>query len=124
MMNKLTRGAALAAVSACAMLLSAPSAALAQDYEASLARGAKPDETPQQRYQTAIREAGGGLKIGLAECRTQAPAQRKSCQAEAQSRYKADMAQAREMLRNPAARPVNELGEPVRGTETTTPLKP
>ncbi|MDD2711956.1 MAG: hypothetical protein PHU77_03475 [Simplicispira sp.] len=124
MMNKLTHGAALAAVSACALLFSAPGAALAQEYEASLARGAKPDETPQQRYQTAIREAGGGLKIGLAECRTQAPAQRKPCQAEAQSRYKADMAQAREMLRNPAARPVNEVGEPVRSTETTVPIKP
>ena len=35
----------------------------AQTDEASLARGAQPDTTPQQRYQSAIREAGGGLKV-------------------------------------------------------------
>lgn len=124
MMNKLTRCAVFAAASACSVLLSVPGTALAQNYEAALERGARPDETPQQRYQTAIREAGGGLKIALAECRSQAPAQRKSCQAEAQARYKADMAQAKQMLRNPDARPVNEVGEPVRSTETTITTKP
>lgn len=124
MMNPLTRYAAFVAASACAALLSLPGAAFAQNEDASLARGAQPDETPQQRYQSAIREAGGGLKVGLAECRSLAPAQRKSCQAEAQSRYKADMAQAKEMLRNPAARPINEVGEPVRSTETTITTKP
>lgn len=123
-MNKLTRCAAFAAASACAIVLSVPGAALAQSEEASLARGARPDETPQQRYQTAIREAGGGLKVSLEECRAQAPAERKSCQKEAQARYKADMAQAKEMLRNPNARPVNVVGEPVRSTETTITTKP
>ena len=47
----------------CASLLApflmAPLAASAQNYDASLERGARPDTTPQQRYQTAIREAGG-----------------------------------------------------------------
>ena len=124
MMNPFTRYAALAAVCASAVLVSLPGAALAQNDDASLARGARADETPQQRYQSAIREAGGGLKVGLAECRSQAPAQRKTCQAQAQSRYKADMAQAKEMLRNPAARPVNEVGEPIRSTETVTIIKP
>lgn len=49
--------------------LSLPAAAQPQSDEASLARGAVPDTTPQQRYQSAIREAGGGLKVSLEECR-------------------------------------------------------
>jgi len=42
--------------------LSLPAAAQSQNDEASLARGAVPDTTPQQRYQSAIREAGGGSR--------------------------------------------------------------
>jgi hypothetical protein len=34
------------------------------------------------------------------------------------------MAQAREMLRNPQARPVNETGGPIRSTETVTVIRP
>lgn len=89
-----------------------------------LDRGAMPDSTPQQRYNSAVREAGGGMKIGMAECREQAGAARKACEQEVQARYKADMAAAREMLRNPQARPVNETGGPIRGTEMTIPVKP
>lgn len=102
-----------------------PSAALAQNDERSLDNGGKADVTPQQRYNSAIREAGGGLKVALAECRQQAQgADRKACEAGAQQRYRADMAQAKEMQKNPAARPVDVRGEPIRSTETTTVIRP
>lgn len=102
-----------------------PSAAVAQTEERALDNGGKADVTPQQRYNSAIREAGGGLKVALAECRQQvAVADRKACEATAQQRYKADMAQAKEMQRNPDARPVDVRGEPIRSTETTTVIRP
>lgn len=104
-------------------LVAAPSGALAQSEEASLQRGAMPDGTPQQRYQSAIREAGGGLKVSLEECRAMAAAERKGCESEARSRYKADMAAAKAMLRNPSARPVNVVGGPIRSTETVYEIK-
>ena len=105
-----------------APFLMAPLAASAQNYDASLERGARPDTTPQQRYQTAIREAGGGLKLSLADCRMQAVAQRKSCEGEARMRYKQDMEKAREMRNNPQAMPYQVESGPVRMTET--PIKP
>ena len=96
----------------------------AQGDEASLQRGAVADMTPQQRYNTAIREAGGGMKVALEECRTLASAERRPCEAQARARYQADMAAAKEFLRNPNARPVNVTGGPVRGTESTYVVKP
>lgn len=111
-----------AALVLCTLVTALP--AFAQGDEASLERGASPDITPQQRYQTAIREAGGGLKVSLEECRAIAAAERKSCESTARARYKADMEAARVMLRNPDARPVNIVGGPVRGTETTYVVKP
>ena len=124
-----TRSGAALAVAACALggLLALPTGALAQSQEgeASLARGAVPDTTPQQRYQTAIREAGGGLKVSLEECRSMAVAERKSCEAQARSRYQADMANARAIQRgDPSAGPVNVVGAPIRSTETTYVIKP
>lgn len=102
-----------------------PATATAQTDERSLDNGGKADVTPQQRYQSAIREAGGGRKVALAECRQQATgADRKACEADAQRRYQADMAQAKEMQRNPGARPVDVRGEPIRSTETTTVIRP
>lgn len=57
-------------------------AAWAQNDEASLDRGGKADVTQQQRYQSAIREAGGGLKVALAECKANPVAlERKTCEA-------------------------------------------
>lgn len=101
-----------------------PGVALAQmdKAEQELERGAMPDTTPQQRYNTAIREAGGGMKVGLAECKAMQASERKGCEREVRERYQADMATAREMLRNPEARPVNETGGPIRSTETV--IKP
>ena len=91
--------------------------------ESSLARGAVPDTTPQQRYQTAIREAGGGLKVSLEECRAMGSAERRSCEAQARSRYQADMAKAKAMLRDPSIGPVNVVGGPIRSTETVYEIK-
>lgn len=104
--------------------LLAPGMAWAINEAASLTRGAQPDTTAQQRYQSAIREAGGGLKVAKAECQQQPLQERKACLSEAQTRYKEDMAQAKAMLHNPALRPVNVVGEPVRMTETVTIIKP
>lgn len=101
-----------------------PSTAFAQGDEASLQRGAMEDMTPQQRYNTAIREAGGGMKVSLEECRAMAASERRACEAQARARYQADMAAAKEFLRNPNARPVNVIGGPIRGTESTYVVKP
>lgn len=106
------------------VFFAAPSTTHAQGDEASLQRGAVADMTPQQRYNTAIREAGGGMKVALEECRAQAGAERRSCEAQARARYQADMAAAKEFLRNPNARPVNVTGGPIRGTESTYVVKP
>lgn len=115
----------LAAIALVAGVLAAsPSLVLAQGDEASLQRGAVADMTPQQRYNTAIREAGGGMKVALEECRALAGAERRSCEAQARARYQADMAAAKEFLRNPNARPVNVTGGPIRGTESTYVVKP
>lgn len=114
----------LAAAIALGGVVGAPSAAWAQSEEASLARGAVPDTTPQQRYQTAIREAGGGLKVSLEECRAMSSAERRGCEAQARSRYQADMAAAKAMLRDPSARPVNVMGGPIRSTEQLYQIKP
>ena len=45
----------------------------AQTDEASLARGAQPDTTPQQRYQSAIREAGGGSRLACRNAKALKP---------------------------------------------------
>ena len=101
-----------------------PATATAQGVdEASLARGAVPDTTPQQRYQTAIREAGGGLKVSLEECRAMATADRRSCESQARARYQADMAKAKAMLKDPSIGPVNVVGGPIRSTETVYEIK-
>lgn len=117
-------GAAFAAACALGGLLALPTGALAQGDEASLARGAVPDTTPQQRYQSAIREAGGGLKVSLEECRAMAAADRKACESQARARYQADMAAAKALLKDPAAGPVNVVGGPIRSTETVYVVKP
>lgn len=116
--------AILASVLAAGMFVSLPFSAAAQSDEASLQKGAMPDVTPQQRYQSAIREAGGGLKVSLEECRAMAGPDRKGCESKAQARYRADMAMAKEMLKNPSARPYQVTGEPIRSTETTYVVKP
>ncbi|GAB3472310.1 hypothetical protein [Polaromonas eurypsychrophila] len=78
------------------------SAALAQPVaieEQLLARGAVPDMTPQQRYRTAINEAGGGYKVYQEECAAMALAERTVCRRDAKALYDRDMAAARAILR-------------------------
>ncbi|MDT0136882.1 hypothetical protein [Acidovorax sp. PRC11] len=71
---------------------------------ASLDRGARPDTTAEQRYQSAIREAGGGLKAALADCRSQGATVRQGCEDEARKRYQQDMAEAKALLHPPGTR--------------------
>lgn len=65
----------------------------------SLARGAIEDVTPQQKYRTAIREAGGGYKEWLRECDNMPSADRRACKLEAKATYDRDMAEAQMILR-------------------------
>ena len=104
-------------------LMAVSAAALAQSDDASLLRGAVPDTTPKQRYQSAMREAGGGLKEAMQECRNMPAAERTSCNAQARSRYQADISRARAMLQDPSARPVNVVGAPIRTTESVYEIK-
>jgi hypothetical protein len=85
-----------------AILAVSASAALAQPVaieEQLLARGAVADTTPQQRYRTAINEAGGGYKLWLAECAAMAASERTACRRDAKAAYDRDMAAARAILR-------------------------
>ncbi len=52
-----------------------------------------------------------------------ASSERRSCESQARSRYQADMAAAKAMLRDPSARPVNVVGGPIRSTETVIQVK-
>ena len=65
----------------------------------SLARGAIADVTPQQKYNTAIREAGGAYKEALAECATLQIADRQACRREAKVIYDEEMASAKLILK-------------------------
>lgn len=96
------------ALFACGMVLYLAAASFAaaqtsarQDafFERELDRGALPDTTPQARYQTAARDAGGGYKLSVQTCNEQAAAQRKDCYRAALETYNREMAAARELLR-------------------------
>ncbi|MGC1172636.1 hypothetical protein [Polaromonas sp.] len=85
-----------------AWLLVSASAVLAQPAameDRLLERGAVEDTTPQQKYRTAINEAGGGYKLYLEECASMAAAERTACRREAKAVYDRDMAAARQILR-------------------------
>lgn len=85
-----------------ALLLASTSAVLSQPValeERLLERGAVEDTTPQQRYRTAINEAGGGYKLYLVECASMPAAERTACRREAKAVYDRDMAAARQILR-------------------------
>ena len=64
----------------------------------SLAKGAVEDVTAQQKYNTAIREAGGGYKEWLRECNSGPADLRRTCTSEAKANYDWDMAQAKLIL--------------------------
>ena len=64
-----------------------------------VARTVIPDVTPQQRYQTAVAEANGGLKLNLGACKDVAARERGACAQQAQAIYRQDMVNARQILR-------------------------
>ena len=64
-----------------------------------VARTVIPDLTPQQRYQTAVSEAAGGLKLNLGACKDVAAGERGACAQQAQTIYRQDMVNARAVLR-------------------------
>ena len=82
----------------CVAVVSVVHASAASD-EQSLRRGAVEDVTPQQKYQSAIREAGGAQKEALRECALAAPDARRACAREAKVSYQRDMAAARLILK-------------------------
>ena len=82
-----------------ALLAAATYAFAASEGDAqSLARGAVPDVTPQQKYQSEIREAGGAYKEWQRDCVQFAGDARKSCNREARESYDRDMAAAKRHL--------------------------
>jgi hypothetical protein len=65
----------------------------------SLLRGGVADATPQQKYQSAIREAGGAYKESLRECSQASIADRRACASLAKDSYDRDMAEAKLLVR-------------------------
>ena len=90
-----------------------------QAQQASPQAGA-PLPTAARRHNTAVREAYGAQKNNLAECRNAPAAERKTCQADAQAQFKADMALANQIKADPRARPVKVKGGYPRKTSETT----
>ena len=89
---------ALVALAAYGVMANSANAQEAQ-YERSLREGAREDVTPQQKYRSAIREAGGALKESMRDCNTMPGADRTNCAREAKATYERDMAEARALLR-------------------------
>ncbi len=69
-----------------------------------LARTVIPDVSARQRYQTAVQEAGGGLKLNLGSCADMSAGERPPCARDARALYQKDMAAARELLQTGDAR--------------------
>ena len=68
--------------------------------ENSLQRGASEDVTAQQKYRSAIREAGGAYKEALRECDQQSGVEsRRACTREAKATYDREMADARRIIK-------------------------
>lgn len=68
--------------------------------ENSLQRGATEDVTAQQKYRSAIREAGGAYKESLRECAQESNVgARRACNREAKATYDRDMADAWQLLK-------------------------
>ncbi len=58
----------------------------------------QPADTPQRKYETAMKEARNALAEARKECRGQAKDARKACEAEARAQYARDVADAKAYL--------------------------
>ncbi len=95
------------------------------DDAAALAKGAQPDATAEQRYQSAVREAGGALKASLAECQGLSEgARREGCRNEARKRHQEDMSEARALMHPPGTRHPAGPSGPNKEVETRIVGKP
>lgn len=59
------------------------------------ARWSQPDDTPQKRDATAVKEAKAALAEAMKECRQLATGERKSCEQQARAQYRLDVEAAR-----------------------------
>ncbi|MGZ5032237.1 MAG: hypothetical protein ACXWAC_03480 [Usitatibacter sp.] len=64
------------------------------------ARWYEPIETPRQKYQNVMKEAGAALAEALKECRSQR-ADRRRCEEDARAQYRRDVEYAREFRSRP-----------------------
>ena len=91
---------AVAAVAFAATLAHAKEEHVGRDAErGDPARWDQPADTPQKRYDTAMKEAAAARAEAVKECRaTAAP---KACEAEARRQYEFDVSRARAQLTRP-----------------------
>jgi len=92
-------------IAATVVCVSAPALALEEHVginaeKGDPARWYQPVETPQQKYQNVMKEAGAALAEALKDCRSQ-PGDRKSCEGAAREQYRHDVEYARSFLSRP-----------------------
>ncbi len=101
-MNRFNRYSSLLAMSASLLSASFLNIATASPLSDAreLARGAIEDVTPQQKYRTAIREAGGAYKESLRDCAQLIGDEQRLCRRDAKATYDRDMADAKLILQS------------------------
>jgi hypothetical protein len=92
-------------IAAAIVVMSAPALALEEHVginaeKGDPARWYQPADTPQQKYQNAMKEAGAAQAEALKECRSQS-SDRKSCEQAAREQYRRDVDYARALLSRP-----------------------
>jgi len=63
-----------------------------------VARWDTPDSTPQQRHETAKKEASGAYELALSDCRALSGKEKSDCIREAKMSYEHDLAEAKKQL--------------------------
>jgi hypothetical protein len=74
------------------------SAAAPDATEKDEARWTTPDTTPQQRYETAKKEANAAYQMVLGDCRALSGKEKSDCTKEAKTNYDHDLAEAKKQL--------------------------
>lgn len=92
-------------IAATVICVSAPALALEEHVGVNAEKGDparwyQPADTPQQKYQNTMKEAGAALAEARNECRSQA-GDRKSCENAAREQYRRDVEYARGFLSRP-----------------------